>query len=88
MATKPLITTQPFNGTTNWTDWSDRFDSIAEINGWDAATKCKWIRVSLVGRAATAYKRLSEVVRADFTATMGALKKRFEPESKQNVYMN
>ena len=87
MAAKPLITPQPYNGSTNWTDWSDRFESIAEINDWDAAAKKKWVRVSLTGRAATAYKRLPDDTRGDFGQTMKALKKRFEPESKQSLYM-
>ena len=87
MAAKPLITPQPYNGLANWTDWSDRFTSIAEINGWDAAAQRKWLRVSLVGRAATAYKRLSAEVRGDITASLKALKQRFEPESKQTLYM-
>ena len=73
MAAKPLITPQPFNGLTNWTDWSDRFQSIAEINEWDAAAKKKWVRVSLTGRAATAYKRLSAETKRDYSDYEGAV---------------
>ena len=75
---------QPFNGLT---DWSDRFESISEINGWDEASKKLWVRVSMTGWAATAYKRLTAETRATHEATTKALKKRFEPDSKQNVYM-
>ena len=58
-----------------------------EINDWDAAAKKKWVRLSLTGRAATAYKRLPDATRGDFAQTMAALKKRFEPASKQSLYM-
>ena len=86
-STRPLITPVPFNGTGSWSDWSDHFNSIAEINDWNAEAKKKWVRVSLIGMAATAYKRLPEEARADFGATMKSLKKRFEPESKKELYM-
>ena len=45
------------------------------------------IRVRLTGRAATTFRRLPEATRADFSAATNALQKRFEPESKKELYM-
>ena len=56
---RPLLTPEPFTGTGSFTDWVDHFEGVAAINEWDDATKLMWMRVRLVGRAQTAYGRLS-----------------------------
>ena len=62
--------------------WS-HFDSVAEVNCWNAADKNKWVKARLTGRAATAMRRLSEDDKASFATICVALKKRFEPECRK-----
>ena len=76
-----------FDGAKNWDEWSEHFDSVAAVNGWEEAAKLKWLRVRLTGRAATTFRRLPEATRADFTTATEALRKRFEPDSKRELYM-
>ena len=41
MATRPVEIPGVFTGvgSQNWSDWLDHFDSVAEVNGWDAGSK-------------------------------------------------
>ena len=80
-------TIEVFTGEKNWDEWIDHFDRVAVVNGWDGEAKLKWLRVRLTGRAATTFRRLPEATRADFSAATNALQKRFEPESKKELYM-
>ena len=65
----------------------DHFESVAEVNEWDRTTKKKWIWARLVGRAATALRRLSEDDRSTHNKIAAALKKIFEPECRKEVYI-
>lgn len=87
MASRPVALPEIFNGEGSWTDWLDHFESVADVNEWDAATKKKWIRARLTGRAATALRKLPDDDRETFAKITAALKKRFEPECKKEVYM-
>ena len=89
MASRPVALPEVFTGegSQSWSDWVDHFESVAEVNSWDAAAKKKWIRARLTGRAATAMRRLSEADRESFDKIKAALKKRFEPECRKEVYM-
>ena len=59
---------------------------MADVNGWDAAQKLKWLKVRLTGRAQTAFQQLSEEARADFNEAKKALTERFEPKSCKSRY--
>ena len=84
MASKPVILPEPFQGTTNWNEWIEHFESVAVVNEWASnAAKLKWLKVRLIGKAATAMKRLSEETLGSYPDLKEALKKRFEPESRQ-----
>ena len=54
---------------------------------WDDEAKLKLLRVRLTGRAGTVFRRLPEVTRNNFQEAIEALRKRFEPESKKELYM-
>ena len=84
--TRPVVLPEMFSGEGSWTDWIDHFNNVAALNRWDDDAKQLWLRVRLTGRAQAAYKRLSTEVRASFTQTMESLKRRFEPESKRELY--
>ena len=89
MATKPVALPEIFtgDGKQSWSDWVDHFDSVAVVNGWEAADKKKWIRARITGRAATAYKRLSDDDQSTYGKITAALKKRFEPECRKELFI-
>ena len=88
MASRPVAIPEVFTGEggQTWSDWRDHFDSVAEVNGWSAADK-KWVRARLTRRAATAMRCLSEDDKASFDTICAALKKRFEPDCRKEVFM-
>ena len=88
MATRPLVIPELFSGEGNahWDDWIDHFDRIADVNEWDADKQKKWFPARLTGRAASVYKRLSDAIKADLKLTKEALKERFEPASRKELY--
>ena len=75
MASRPVALPEVFNGEGSWTDWLDHFESVADVNEWDAAAKKKWIRARLTGRAATALRKLPDDDRETFDKITAALKK-------------
>ncbi|KAL5473550.1 hypothetical protein EMCRGX_G028043 [Ephydatia muelleri] len=60
--------------------------SLLLTNG-SADEKLKWLRVRLTGKALAAFSRCSEDVRNDYGECMKALAKRFNPDSKREVYV-
>ena len=89
MAAKSVALPEVFtgDGKQSWSDWIDHFDSVADVNEWDADAKKKWIRARLTGRAATAFRRLPEADRATFDKIVAGLTKRFEPECRKELYV-
>ena len=63
---KPAVLPEVYSGENSWDEWSDHFDSVAAVCKWDDPTKLKWLRVRLVGRAITTFRRLLEATRNDF----------------------
>ena len=84
---RPIIVPDCFSGKESYEDWMDQFESIAEINCWDDEQKLKWLKVRLKGRALVAYKKFSVTARATFKNAKEALQKRFEPESRKDLYL-
>ena len=84
---RPLVLPEPFTGETDYCDWIDHFENVAAVNGWDEAAKLQWLRVRLTGKAQTALKRLPEDTRRSYANTLAALKRRFEPDSKRELYI-
>ena len=33
-AARPLVLPEPFDGTSNWDDWTFHFENVATVNGW------------------------------------------------------
>ena len=86
MATKPLVIPDLFSGDKSWDEWIDHFESVADVCNWDDATKLKWLRVRLGGRASTVFRLLPEETRADYDRAKAALRTKFEPESRRTLY--
>lgn len=84
---KPPVLPEVYTGEKNWDEWIDHFESVATVCGWDDAAKLKWLHVRLTGRAGSAFRRLPTATKADYGATTEALKERFEPASKKELYM-
>ena len=85
---RPLITPEPFAGTGSFQDWVDHFEAVAAINEWNEDAKLLWMRVRLVGRAQTAYGRLPDTAKASYATLKRALKERFEPDSRKELYLS
>ena len=68
-------------------DWAEHFESVAAVNEWQDEEKLLWLRVRLVGRAVTAYKRVLEGARASYAWCLEALKEWFDPSSKRELYL-
>eukprot|EP00731_Ephydatia_muelleri_P004969 Em0002g1145a len=84
---RPLVSPDTYSGDRNWTDWVEHFEAAALVNGWDEPTKLLWLPVRLTGKAQTAWRRLAPEAKQDFQAAKDALQKRFEPESKRQLYV-
>ena len=88
MASKPVVLPEPFQGTASWEDWIEHFERVAAVNEWTSnASKLKWMKVRLTGKAAAALKRFPEATTNDYAALKAALQTRFEPASKKELYM-
>lgn len=86
--TRPLIVPEPFSGEGSWDDWSDHFESAAAVNKWENADKLLWIRARMTGRAQKAFKNLSEEAKSSYDLCKKALRERFEPASKKELYQS
>ena len=84
---RPLVLPEPYNGEGDWSGWAEHFESVAAVNGWKELEKLLWLRVRLVGRAATALKRIPDGARESYEDCMGALKERFDPSSRRELYL-
>ena len=84
---RPVVLPEAFNGEGDWSDWIEHFESVAAVNRWTEEEKLLWLRVRLVGRAATAFKRVDEGAKESYTNSVTALKERFDPGSKRKLYL-
>ena len=86
---RPVITPDAFAGepAESWDDWLGHFESVAKVNGWDENTCLLWLEVRLTGKAHNAWRRLSDEAKAQYGTAKAALRKRFEPDSRREVYM-
>ena len=89
MSGKPLLLPELFAGESqNWTEWLEHFESVAAVNKWESdAEKLKWLRVRLTAKAQTAVRKLPGSVRDNYGECIKALKQRFEPDSKKELYV-
>jgi len=86
MASRPLVLLEPFSGEGSWESWLYHFESVTDVNDWDAVKKLQWLKVRLTGKAQTAFQRLPEEARADYKEAKKALHERFEPKSCQSRF--
>jgi len=86
---RPVITPDAFSGeaTESWDDWLGHFESVARVNGWDENTCLLWLEVRLTGKAHNSWRRLNNEAKAQYVTAKAALRKRFEPDSRRELYM-
>ena len=81
-----IISPDAYSGDTSWTAWVGHFEATALVNGSDNAAKPVWLPVRLTGKAQVAWKRLTADARGSYDTAKEALHKRFEPDSKRQLY--
>ena len=84
---RPVIILEVYSGEQPREDWSDHFESIAAINGWNEEKKLVWLKVHLTGRALLAFKKFSVTTKASYKNVVVAMQERFEPQSKRDLYL-
>ena len=84
---RPAVLPEIYSGEKSWDEWIHHFESIATVNEWNGAAKLNWLRVWLTGRAGTVFRRLPGVTRKDSKEATKTLRERFEPESKNELYL-
>ena len=86
MAGRPVVLPEPFTGEGSWDQWISHFENVAAVNTWDEAAKLLWLRARLTKRAQTAYQNFSEEAKATYGDSKKALKERFEPKCRRELY--
>ena len=67
-------------------NWISHFESIARVNTWDEQSKLLWLEVRLIDNARKAWNRLPEDSKGSYSLAKTALRNRFEPESRRDLY--
>ena len=70
----------------HWDDWVSYFEIVARVNTWDEQSKLLWLEVRLVGKARKAWNRLPEDGKGNYNLAKAALRKRFEPDNRKDLY--
>ena len=86
---RPVLLPATFSGEgeSRWDEWIEHFESCAEVNKWESdEDKLKWLRVRLVGKALTAFRRLGQSARSKYGECKEALLHRFHPDSARYLY--
>jgi len=84
---RPVITPDAFNGDLSWDEWIGHFESVARVNDWDDATRLLWLEVRMTGKAQGAWRRISMEAKVNYATAKAALRKRFEPDSRRDLYV-
>ncbi|KAL5469156.1 hypothetical protein EMCRGX_G030368 [Ephydatia muelleri] len=86
---KPLLLPEPYGGEAGgWAEWVDHFENVATVNKWATGEeKLKWLKVRLTGKAQTAFKKLPQDVKENYGECMKSLQRRFDPDSKRQLYV-
>ena len=82
----PVLLPEKFDGNQSFDDWVSHFECISKINGWNDDEKALWLKVHMTGKAYVAYNRFSHETQDSFTLMRAALRDRFEPPCKKELY--
>lgn len=84
--TAPVLLPEKFDGNQNFDDWVSHFECVSKINEWNDDQKALWLRARVTGKAHVAYNRFSHEIQDSYNLMQAALRERFEPSSKKNLY--
>ena len=87
MSTRPLVLPEMFAGEEDVDQWFEHFEDVAAVNAWEGDAMLLWLKVRLTGRARTAFQRLAADTKGDYKKAKKALRERFEPPSKKELYL-
>ena len=83
---RPVCLPDTFSGEGSFEDWHAHFEIVSALNEWSEADKLKWMIVRLTGRAQTAFRRFPNEVQQGYAEAVRALKERFEPPARKDLY--
>ena len=78
---------EKYHGTTPLSEYLVHFELCAELNGWDATDKARYLAVSLRGQAQRLLGTLHWDTVRDYAALVGALQERFGIEGQQEIFL-
>ena len=87
MAGKLVVLPESFSEEGSWEDWLNHFNNMAVVNSWDGEQKLLWLKVRMIRRAQTAFKKLPNNANGSSEATVEALGERFVSQRKQELYV-
>ena len=64
---------------------STEVTAVTRNHGWNDGEKVLWLRVALKGKARVLFKQLSHETQKSYSASMSALRDRFEPYNKREL---
>ncbi|XP_064415516.1 uncharacterized protein LOC135357514 [Latimeria chalumnae] len=77
---QPIFMPEAYSGEgQEWGDWLEQFEMAAEINGWDEATRLKFIGLLLRGKAREVYRSLTLEVKQEYSSLKLVLQQSLEP---------
>ena len=75
-----------YDGKTSWPEYLIHFESVAELNNWNAQERIQFLSVSLRGEACMAMQSLTVEERRNYEIFISSLSKRFNPGNRENLY--
>ena len=84
---RPLVLPEMFAGEEDVDQWFEHFEDVAAVNAWEGDAMLLWLKVRLTGRARTAFQRLAADAKGTYKQAKKALRERFEPPSKKELYL-
>uniref|UniRef100_A0A672T9I1 Peptidase A2 domain-containing protein n=1 Tax=Sinocyclocheilus grahami TaxID=75366 RepID=A0A672T9I1_SINGR len=77
---RPLFMPETFTGVgREWSDWSEQFEMVAQVNGWDNELKLKFMSLLFSGRARDNYGGLPYEAKNNYALLNDAMGKCLEP---------
>ena len=84
---KMVVRPEIYDGTTDWEEYISHFSNCAELGSWNDHAKCLVLAANLRGAARKYYTGLSTEEKQDYRRLMGALKRRFGGEHRQDSWL-
>ena len=84
---KMVVRPEIYDGTTDWEEYISHFSDCAELGSWNDHAKCLVLAANLRGAARKYYTGLSTEEKQDYHRLMGALKRRFGGEHRQDSWL-